>query len=49
LYKKDQVVRFNKENLTIEAKVKGVNIDGNMMLEGFPNPTISWGEMEWID
>jgi hypothetical protein len=49
LYKKDQVVRFNKENLTIEARVKGVNIDGNMMLEGFSNQTISWGEMEWID
>jgi BirA family biotin operon repressor/biotin-[acetyl-CoA-carboxylase] ligase len=49
LYKKDQIVRFNKENLTIEARVKGVNIDGNMMLEGFSNPTISWGEMEWID
>jgi len=49
LYKKDQVSRFKKDNLTIEAKVKGVNIDGNLMLEGFSDPTISWGEMEWID
>jgi BirA family biotin operon repressor/biotin-[acetyl-CoA-carboxylase] ligase len=49
LYKKDQVVRFNKDNLSIEAKVKGVNIDGNLQLEGASNPTISWGEMDWID
>jgi BirA family biotin operon repressor/biotin-[acetyl-CoA-carboxylase] ligase len=49
LYKKDEIAKFNKDNLTIEARVKGVNIDGNLMLEGFSNPMISWGEMEWID
>ena len=49
LYKKDQIVRFNKNNLSIEARVKGVNMDGNLMLEGDSNPTISWGEMDWID
>jgi len=49
LYKKDQIVRFNKNNLSIEARVKGVNMDGNLLLEGDSNPIISWGEMDWID
>ena len=48
LYKKEQVVKFNKGSLTIEARVKGVDINGNLMLEGFSDPTISWGEMDWI-
>ena len=49
LYKKDEVVRFNKNNLFIEAKVKGVNISGELMLEGLSNPTIAWGEMDWME
>jgi BirA family biotin operon repressor/biotin-[acetyl-CoA-carboxylase] ligase len=49
LYKKDQLVRFNKNNLSIEARVKGVDMDGNLMLEGDSNPTIAWGDMEWVD
>lgn len=49
LYKKDKVVRFNKDNLFIEAKVKGVNSEGDLLLEGLTNTKMAWGEMDWVD
>jgi BirA family biotin operon repressor/biotin-[acetyl-CoA-carboxylase] ligase len=49
LYKKDQIVKFSKDNLTIDARVKGVDLNGNLILDGYSSPKLSWGEMEWID
>ena len=49
LYKKEQLVSFSKSNNQFELKVKGVNKDGNLVVEGYTHPTISWGELDWID
>ena len=49
LYKKGQLVSFSKSNNQFELKVKAVNKDGNLVVEGYTKPTISCGELDWID
>lgn len=48
LYKRGQPVRFKKENRGFEAIVKGVDNQGNLLLQHAIEESFSFGELEWV-
>jgi hypothetical protein len=48
LYKKDEEVNFRKKQIVFKAKVRGVNIHGELEIERGFTETIRHGEVEWM-
>lgn len=48
LYKKDQVVKFRKENRVFEAVVKGVQPSGKLIVQHATTEEFDFGEVEWV-
>ena len=48
LYKKDEEVNFRKKQIVFKAKVRGVNIHGELEIERGITETIRHGEVEWM-
>lgn len=48
LYKKDEEVSFRKKQIVFKAKVRGVNIKGELEIERGFTETIRHGEVEWM-
>lgn len=48
LYKKDQAVKFRKENRVFEAVVKGVQPSGRLIVQHATTKEFDFGEVEWL-
>ncbi len=49
LYKRNELVLFRKDSLEIKAKIKGVNMEGKLILNEQPLQLLKWGELEWVE
>jgi BirA family transcriptional regulator, biotin operon repressor / biotin---[acetyl-CoA-carboxylase] ligase len=48
LYKKDQKVSLRKNNIAFECAIKGVNLNGDLLVEDCSWERFGFGEVEWI-
>ena len=48
LYKKNALVRFKKENIQFQARVEGVNAQGELLLSGGLQDSFSFGDLVWL-
>jgi len=48
LYKKDETVRFKKDNRVFDATVKSVDANGRLIIQHSIEEKIDFGQLEWI-
>jgi BirA family transcriptional regulator, biotin operon repressor / biotin---[acetyl-CoA-carboxylase] ligase len=48
LYKLNEKVRLKKENAVFETTIKGVNLQGQLLVEDVMERAFNFGEVEWI-
>lgn len=48
MYKRNEIVRFKKEDSIFEAAVLGVTDNGSLLVKTDQEMLFSWGEVEWV-
>lgn len=48
LYRLNEMVKFKKENRVFDARVKGVTIDGRLLVQHATEESFEVGEVEWM-